>query len=150
MIGPGAGLDSGLTGTVVKPGDVKINGRGIPTNIPGAYKPVDWDKEVAIRLDNGGLTTMQKGRIKTLHEGKSDFYILVYPEVDGGLVSWVVKHSSLDVPAGGGRIIKKGIYLDDAIQLARRLSRQATGQNTTILQYTGPDISDRSEAEEIK
>jgi hypothetical protein len=39
---------------------VKTDGRGIPTNVQGAYKPVDWSREEAIRLDSGEIVTMYK------------------------------------------------------------------------------------------
>jgi NADPH-dependent glutamate synthase beta subunit-like oxidoreductase len=44
----GSGTTSGKTGTVVSPREVKTDGRGIPTNIQGAYHPVDWDAEVSL------------------------------------------------------------------------------------------------------
>lgn len=62
-VSPGSGTLSGKTGAVVQPREVKTDGRGIPTNIKGAYSPVDWKKEVAVRLDNGELITMFKNRL---------------------------------------------------------------------------------------
>lgn len=59
----GSGVDSGKAGTVVNPREVKTDGRLVPTNIRGAYKPVDWKREVAVRLDNGELITMFKNRL---------------------------------------------------------------------------------------
>ncbi len=61
-----SGLDSGKTGVIVSPSEVKTRGDGVPTNIPGAYKPVDWKREVAVRLDNGELITMFKNRLNVI------------------------------------------------------------------------------------
>jgi hypothetical protein len=52
------GVDDRKTGRVVSPREVRTNGRGVPTNVRGAYKPVDWNEEVAVRLDDGELITM--------------------------------------------------------------------------------------------
>lgn len=62
-IGGGSGVDSDKTGVIVDKSEVKTDGKGVPSNIPGAYKPVDWSKEVAIRLDDGTLITMFKNRV---------------------------------------------------------------------------------------
>ena len=37
---------------------ISDDGRGIPTNVEGAYRPVDWSNETAVRLDDGALITM--------------------------------------------------------------------------------------------
>lgn len=67
-----SGIDSGKQGVVVSRREVKTNGRGVPTNIAGAYQPVDWNKEVAVRLDDGSLITMFKNRLdKVAHSGRS-------------------------------------------------------------------------------
>jgi len=59
-----SGVDSNKTGVVVDQREVKTDGRGIPTNIQGAYKPVDWTIETAVRLDDGGeLITMFNDRL---------------------------------------------------------------------------------------
>ena len=47
-------------GTVVSRHEVRTDGRGVPRNVEGAYKPVNWRREVAVRLDNGELITMFK------------------------------------------------------------------------------------------
>jgi len=60
----GSGLDSGKTGTVVDRGRVKTDGGAVPTNIPGAYKPVDWSREAAVELDDGTLITMPRARLR--------------------------------------------------------------------------------------
>ena len=65
-VSDGSGLDSNKTGTVVSPREVKTDGRGIPTNIEGAYDQVDWKKEVAVRLDDGSLITMFKNRLNRI------------------------------------------------------------------------------------
>lgn len=63
VLSPNAGIDSNKTGTIVDSSEVVTDGRGIPTNVQGAYKPVDWKKEVAIRLDTGEIITMFKNRV---------------------------------------------------------------------------------------
>ena len=60
----GSGIASGKTGTVVHRSEIKTDGRGIPTNIEGAYKPVDWKNETAIRYDDGSYDTMPHARLK--------------------------------------------------------------------------------------
>jgi hypothetical protein len=57
-VGVGAGLSSGKTGTVINPREIKTNERNIPDVGAGHYKPVDWNRQVAIRYDNGDLDTM--------------------------------------------------------------------------------------------
>jgi len=66
-VNQGSGLDSGKTGKVIPPKMIKTDGRGIPLDISGAYKPIDWKKEVAIQLDNGEIITMFKNRIQKLN-----------------------------------------------------------------------------------
>jgi len=63
VLSPNAGINSNKAGTIVDPSEVKTDGRGIPTNVQGAYKPVEWKKEVAIRLDTGEIITMFKGLV---------------------------------------------------------------------------------------
>jgi len=58
-----SGLNSDKTGVIVGQRYVKTDGRGTPTNIPGAYKPVDWNVESAVMLDNGQLITMFNDRL---------------------------------------------------------------------------------------
>ena len=71
----GSGIASGKTGTVVHRSEIKTDGRGIPTNIEGAYKPVDWKNETAIKYHegqgsmSGKYDTMQHARLKPV-EGK--------------------------------------------------------------------------------
>jgi hypothetical protein len=58
-----SGIDSEKWGTVVDRREIQTDGRGVPTNVPGAYRPVDWSKEVAVLLDDGTLRTMFKNRL---------------------------------------------------------------------------------------
>ena len=67
-----SGVDSGKCGVVVDRREVRTNGRGVPTEVAGAYKPVDWKSEVAIRLDNGKLITMYKERLVGLDGRRFD------------------------------------------------------------------------------
>jgi hypothetical protein len=62
----GSGLDSGKSGTIVRHTEVKTDGRGVPINVAGAYKPVNWRKECAVRLDDGSLITMHRDRLSKL------------------------------------------------------------------------------------
>jgi len=59
----GSGLYSNKTGIVVSPREVKTDGSGIPVNIEGVYKPIDWNNKVAVKLDDGSLITMFKNRL---------------------------------------------------------------------------------------
>jgi len=65
-ISQGSGTLSGQTATVVDRKEIKTNGRGVP-EIDGHYSPVDWNKEVALRLSNGKLETMFKNRVSAIH-----------------------------------------------------------------------------------
>jgi hypothetical protein len=62
-VSEGSGIDSGKEGTVVHHSEVKTDGRGIPTNISGAYKPIDHSKEHIIKTDKGELINMPKNRV---------------------------------------------------------------------------------------
>lgn len=63
QVAGGSGLDSDKVGTVIDRSEVKTGGRGIPA-LPGHYKPVDWSREVAVKLDDGSVITMFKERLK--------------------------------------------------------------------------------------
>jgi hypothetical protein len=65
-VSDGSGLDSNKTGIVVSPREVKIDGSGIPVNVSGAYKPVDWKREIAVKFDDGSLITMFKNRLSII------------------------------------------------------------------------------------
>ena len=58
----GSGLDSGKIGTVMDVRDVRIRGDGVPL-LEGAYSPVDWKKEVPIKMDDGTKISMFKNRL---------------------------------------------------------------------------------------
>lgn len=62
-ISDGSGLDSNKIVTIVDPKNVKTDGTGVPTNVSGAYKPIDWKKEVAIQYEDGSIGTMFKSRL---------------------------------------------------------------------------------------
>jgi hypothetical protein len=63
------GTLSNKTGVIVDKREVKTDGKGVPTNVAGAYEPVDWKKEVAIRLDgNKELVLMFKDRVFKIPE----------------------------------------------------------------------------------
>jgi len=62
----GSGVDSGKTGIIMSRNDfskeVGTDGRCIP-KLAGHYKPVDWKKESAIRLEGGMIITMYDNRL---------------------------------------------------------------------------------------
>lgn len=62
-IAEGSGIDSGKVGKVVYRAIVLTDGDGIPTNVQGAYKPVDWSRESAVLLDTGEIITMYRNRL---------------------------------------------------------------------------------------
>jgi len=67
-VSAGSGVDSNKLGTVVDKSEVETDGRGVPTNVSGAYKPVDWKRELAVRLDSGELILMFKDRLFPVEE----------------------------------------------------------------------------------
>lgn len=82
----GGGVDNGKVGTVVDWSEVRTNGRGIPTNIPGAYSPPDRKKEVPVRLDSGVLITMFTNRLSPVRSNPSSSdsgVITKYRSADG-------------------------------------------------------------------
>jgi hypothetical protein len=72
QVSGGSGLASDKKGTIVDRSKIKTDGKGVPTNCEGNYKPVDWDKEVAIKLDDGKLITMFKNRVKVISEARKN------------------------------------------------------------------------------
>lgn len=68
-IAEGTGVDSGKLARVVGPDEVATDGRGVPTNVEGAYKPVDWSRDVAVRLADGRLIIVPKARLTSAAGG---------------------------------------------------------------------------------
>ena len=64
VISKGSGLSSNRCGMIAPQSAVKTDGHGIPTNVGGAYQPVDWERESAVMLDDGILITMFDDRIQ--------------------------------------------------------------------------------------
>jgi hypothetical protein len=62
-ISAGSGIDSDKIVTIVDKSKIKTDGRGVPTNVSGAYKPVNWSKEEAIQYSDGSFGTMYKNRL---------------------------------------------------------------------------------------
>lgn len=58
-----SGVQSGDIGVVVNSREVKTDGRGVPTEIMGSYKPIDWGKQIVYRNLNGQLESMFKSRV---------------------------------------------------------------------------------------
>jgi hypothetical protein len=71
-ISDGSGVDSGKIVRIVSPKEVKTDGRGVPTNIEGAYQPVDWSKEVAFRDDDDMVGTMFKNRLRKMTDAEHE------------------------------------------------------------------------------
>ncbi len=68
QISEGSGIDSGKIVTIVNGENIQTDGRGIPTNVDGAYQPVDWSKEVAIQYEDGSFGLMFTNRLIRLPE----------------------------------------------------------------------------------
>lgn len=58
-----SGVQSGDIGVVVNSREVKTDGRGVPTEIMGSYKPIDWGKQIVYRNLDGQLESMFKNRV---------------------------------------------------------------------------------------
>lgn len=71
QVSGGSGIDSDKVGTVIDRSSVKTRstGGGIIPDIQGHYKPADWSREVAVKLDDGGVITMFKNRLTALPSG---------------------------------------------------------------------------------
>jgi hypothetical protein len=67
QITPGSGIDSDKKGVIVDKKEVKTDGKDVPSNLANnPYKPVDWSKEEAVKLEDGSLITMFKNRLKLI------------------------------------------------------------------------------------
>jgi hypothetical protein len=59
-----SGALSNKTGVIVDTKEIELDGKGVP-KLSGHYKPIDWAKEYAIKLDNTGeYVTMFKDRVE--------------------------------------------------------------------------------------
>jgi len=67
-ISDGSGTLSNKKGTVIDRKKVRIGDRGVPKDVSGAYKAVDWSKEVALKMDDGSIETMFKNRLTKIDE----------------------------------------------------------------------------------
>lgn len=71
QVSDGSGVASGITGIIVSQwefnANVGTNERGVP-NVNGHYKPVDWSREVPIKLDDGSYMTMFKNRLMPIEQ----------------------------------------------------------------------------------
>lgn len=61
----GSGVNSGKCGDVVNKAMLRTDGRSVPLDIEGAYKPLRSD-EVVLRLSNGRLIAMFKDRLRCI------------------------------------------------------------------------------------
>lgn len=58
-VSPIAGLDSGRAGVVIPATHVPLTADGVP-NITGHYQPADWDREAAVRFDDGTIALFDR------------------------------------------------------------------------------------------
>jgi hypothetical protein len=65
-VSDGSGLASNKIVTIVDRSKIKTDGRGVPLNVDGAYKPVDWSSEIAIQFEDGSFGTMHKSRLMSI------------------------------------------------------------------------------------
>ena len=70
-ISEGSGIDSGEVVRVVKRNCIILGHSGVPTNVLGAYKPPNWNKESAILYQDGSYGIMFNNR---LLETTENFY----------------------------------------------------------------------------
>mgnify|MGYP000973968177 FL=1 len=63
-----SGVDSNKVVTIANMSDIKTDGMGVPTNVDGAYKPVDWFNEYPIRYEDGSFGLMFKNRLSKVQE----------------------------------------------------------------------------------
>lgn len=75
-----SGIDSGKIVTIIHRSNIKTDGRGTPTNVQGAYQPVDWNEEEAFQYEDGSFGTMFKNRLTKVKEDIS--VNSVYPQPD--------------------------------------------------------------------
>lgn len=74
-VSEGSGTASGRIATVVDKSKIKTDGTGVPTNVQGAYKKVDWSREVAIQYEDGEYNTMFNNRLtKVIDEAETNSY----------------------------------------------------------------------------
>jgi hypothetical protein len=72
-ISQGSGIDSGKVVTIVDKSNIKVDGRGIPSNVSGAYKPVDWNSQVAIQYEDGKYGFMFKNRLTPIPSDSGEY-----------------------------------------------------------------------------
>ena len=63
-ISEGSGVDSNKIVIIVARDNIQTDGRGVPTNVEGAYKPVNWNEQVAIQYEDGTYGTMFINRLE--------------------------------------------------------------------------------------
>lgn len=143
QISGGSGLSSDQLGVIVSSEEfmkeVGVNERGVP-KIDGYYKPVDWTKEYAIRLDDGSVITMYKNRVNLVtdkvydkHEGRT----VEHPKKDATL-NQKAENTELDKQIGAlfvkledlrakGLDKEKGGEFDSVLSQLRELNKKRMG-----------------------
>jgi hypothetical protein len=112
-----SGVDSRKEGVVVRQELVKTDGRGVPTNVEGAYRPVDWRNETAVRLDDGSLITMFNNRLTNLGKAKPQLFQEPPPPAEVDKLAWAkflpnLRASLQIIQDAGGMVL--GYNPDDA------------------------------------
>lgn len=68
-VSEGSGLASGKIATIVDRTAIKLDGRGIPKNVEGAYRQPNWNKEFAIKYEDGTYDIIPKNRVTIVKGG---------------------------------------------------------------------------------
>jgi hypothetical protein len=67
-VSEGSGVASGKDVRIAHHSEIKTNGRGVPTNIEGAYKPIDWKREAAVQYEDGKYDVLPKNRLSPIED----------------------------------------------------------------------------------
>lgn len=66
-----SGIDSNKIVTITDRRNIKVDGRGVPQNVEGAYKQVDWNKEAAFEYEDGTYGLMFLNRLDIVNENNN-------------------------------------------------------------------------------
>lgn len=101
-----SGTASGLHAVVVHQREIKVDGRGIPRNVPGAYQP-QKKPEVPIRYSDGTYDLMPWNRLIIIHEKKKQTRVKRQAKTDNH--HWY-QGQRYDVALGNPRYYDQGQY----------------------------------------
>lgn len=85
-ISGGSGVDSDKVVTIVDKSNIVTTGYGTPSNVKGAYKPVDWHNEVAIQYEDGTFGTMFKNRLSPIDGSGESNVASITPKINSGKI----------------------------------------------------------------